>query len=123
MFLQEKIIDGILSYRHTPTASWQPYTSEKLSEKYQELQEQQTGAVSLKEMAREVEAAVKVAVAAAIVETSKKILAVITTEDELSEEPPLEVKQAFEGMDRIALARVVVKVTKNAIKEKVLARL
>ena len=37
MFYEEKIIDGVLSFRNSPDGDWIPFTPEKLTAKFSEI--------------------------------------------------------------------------------------
>ena len=124
-FHQEKIIDGVLSYRKRPQDGWTAMTSQELTEKIDTLlYALQKESVRIEEDLRKTHTEELVnAKKLILAEERKRIVSIIETEEELVGSPPAEWKpaewKAFVRMDRVDLCRLVVRATKESIKEKV----
>ncbi len=120
-FHQERIINGILHHRESARQSWVPYSAEELTSKIEEVQlaAQREITESTKESEKSLKDALKQKVSSVLEEERKRVQAIIEGEEELQMDLTSEQLAILEQMNRVELARVVVKVTKKALIEKV----
>lgn len=120
-FFQERILNGVLSHRISPRAPWVAYTAEELSDKIETIQAeaQQEVSASIKEVTQEYDKKIEAMKVTLAANERNRILELVKGEDELSDDLPPDKLQMLEQIGRVQLARIVVKVTKKAILEKI----
>jgi len=112
-FHQEKIVNGILSYRKNPKDAWTPYTGEELTGKINTIAE--ASQLELADTTRDNTSAVTTA----INNEKARILAIVDAEPEPGTPLPEELK-IIDTIPRVELGNLIVRATKKSIRQAIL---
>jgi len=107
-FHQEKVVNGVLSYRKNPKDGWAPFTSEELTEKIDTIlwSFQKESADTTQERDK--------AITSAINTERDRILSIVDAEPEPGTPLPEEQK-IIEGIPRIELGNLIVRAVKKSL--------
>jgi hypothetical protein len=112
-FHQEKIVNGILSYRKNPKDAWTPYTGEELTGKINTIAE--ASQLELADTTRDNTSAVTTA----INNEKARILAIVDAEPEPGTPLPEELK-IIDTIPKVELGNLIVRATKKSIRQAIL---
>jgi hypothetical protein len=122
LFYQEKIINGVLSYRRQPQDGWTPMTAQELTEKIDTLlaaflKESENIEKDLRKIQTDEIMNAKKAI---LVEEHKRIDAILDQADLLQDAPDPYTVSWLESVPRVVLCRIVAREVTRWIKEKVM---
>lgn len=117
IFLQERVINGVLAHREAPNKPWLTYTAEELSIKVEQIQSEAQREVGA--ALQEKQDAQKKVIAEAVKKERERILAIVASEEEPGTNLSAEQQQKLEGISRVELTNLVVRVTKQSIRKRI----